>query len=165
MSRASTAGPQRDVLLRVYEEAYRKSAWHGPNLRGSIRRVSATQAARRPGRGRHNIAEITVHCAYWKYTLRRRIRGDKRGSFALKGSNWFKLPSRPSDGQWREYVALLDSEHNSLLETRATTLWSRMSAAVGSDSKLVQLVYGAALHDTYHAGQVQLLKALLKPSS
>lgn len=165
MSRVSRAGRQRELLLRVFEEAYNKSAWHGPNLRGSIRRVSAAQAARRAGRGRRNIAEITVHCAYWKYTLRRRIRGDKRGSFALKGSNWFKLPPRPSDGQWREYVALLDREHDSLLETIATTPWSRMSAAVGSESKLVQLVYGAALHDTYHAGQIQLIKAMLKPSS
>ncbi|NUQ50463.1 MAG: ATP-binding cassette domain-containing protein, partial [Phycisphaerae bacterium] len=38
--------------------------------------------------GQRMKCEIALHAAYWKYVTRRRLRGDKRGSFPLKGSNW-----------------------------------------------------------------------------
>src|SRR5262249_48169756 len=103
-----------ELLLRLLDEAYNRKAWHGPNLRGAGRRVSAAHASWRPADGRRNIAEITVHAAYWKYAVRRRMRGDKRGSFSLKGSNWFALANPLSEDAWREYVRLLDSEHTAL---------------------------------------------------
>lgn len=165
MSTDSNLRRQHQLLLCIFEEAYKKRTWHGPNLRGSIRSVSAAQATRRAGRSRYNIAEITVHCAYWKYTLRRRIRGEKRGSFTLKGSNWFKLPTPLTDAQWRKYVALLDGEHKALRETLTETPWPKMLRAFPSESKLTEHIYGVAMHDTYHAGQIQLLKALIKRST
>src|SRR3984893_16201853 len=80
------------LILTLLGEAYEKRTWHGPNLKQSIRGVTAKQAAWRPGPGRHNIWELTVHAAYWKYAVRRRIEGGKRGSFVLKGSNFFARP-------------------------------------------------------------------------
>ena len=80
------------LLLQMIDEAYDKKSWHGPNLRGGIRGLSPAMAAWRPAENRHSIAEIAVHAAYWKYTVRRRLRGEKRGSFPLKGSNWFPRP-------------------------------------------------------------------------
>src|SRR5437867_2322209 len=107
------------VLLDHLDQAYDKKAWHGPNLKGSIRRVSAAQAAWRPGPERRCIAEIVIHAAYWKYAVRRRLRGDKRGSFAFKGSNWFLLPAPWTEQAWRDSLSLLDEEHRSLRETVA----------------------------------------------
>ena len=107
------------MLLELLDQGYDRKAWHGPNLKGSIRRLSAAQAAWRPQPGRHSIAEQVVHAAYWKYAARRRLRGDKRGSFALKGSNWFPAPDRLSDPEWREYTRLLDAEHKALRATVA----------------------------------------------
>lgn len=55
------------LLLRLLDESYEKSAWQGPNLKGSLRGVHAAQAAWRPAPGRHNVWELVVHAAYWKY--------------------------------------------------------------------------------------------------
>ena len=82
----NASAPQIALLLHLLDGGYDKKAWHGPNLRGAIRRLNALQADWRPGPGRRSIADITVHCAYWKYAARRRLVGGKRGSFALKGS-------------------------------------------------------------------------------
>jgi hypothetical protein len=49
------------VLLNLIDQAFDHQAWHGTNLRGSLRRVNAGQAAWRPARNRHNIWEIAVH--------------------------------------------------------------------------------------------------------
>src|SRR5437762_6906463 len=108
-----------DLLLLHLDQAFDKKAWHGPNLKGAIRRLSAEQASWRPGPGRRSIAEIVLHAAYWKYAVRRRLRGDKRGSFPLKGSNWFRLPSPLDDSAWQQAVALLEAEHRALRATVA----------------------------------------------
>jgi len=155
--------PDRSLLLRWMEEGFSQKAWHGPNLRGAIRRVDAAQASWRPASGRHNIAEIVVHCAYWKYAVRRRIRGDKRGSFALKGSNWFALPGKLSEVQWRGYVTLLDAEHEALMQAVAEAPWGDLCRTKSGPGKSIAAhVYGVAMHDVYHAGQIQTLKALHK---
>ena len=43
------------LLLALLEEGYSKKTWHGPNLKQSLKGISAKQAAWRPGHGRHNI--------------------------------------------------------------------------------------------------------------
>lgn len=150
----------RSLLLRLVEEGYRQKAWHGPNLKGAIRRVSPDQAAWRPCTGRHNIAEIVVHCAYWKYAVRRRVRGDKRGSFSFKGSNWFSLPAALTDGHWRDYVKLLDGEHRKLCEALTAAPWQVL--VDGEGKTLAPQIHGIALHDVYHAGQIQTIKAMYR---
>ncbi|MFQ5411533.1 MAG: DinB family protein, partial [Phycisphaerae bacterium] len=71
--------PEIALLLQNLDAAYDKAAWHGPNLKGSVRGLRVAQAVWRPRPKRHNIAEIVVHAAYWKYAVRRRLRGEKRG--------------------------------------------------------------------------------------
>jgi hypothetical protein len=149
------------LLLRLLDQAYNRRAWHGPNLRGSIRGLAAAQAAWRPRPGRRCIAEIVVHAAYWKYAVRRRLRGDKRGSFPLKGSNWFALPQPFTERAWREQIALLEEEHRAFRAAVADLSPAQVhSRAPGSKVSNATLIYGCASHDIYHAGQIQLLKRL-----
>lgn len=153
---------ERELILRLFDDAFNKPAWHGPNLLGSIRRVQAKIAVRKARHLRHSIAEITVHCAYWKYALRRRLRGEKRGSFAIKGSNWFELSSRLTETQWRSYKSLLKAEHEALREALVSMSWKAMVDRFPNESKFVEHAFGVALHDTYHAGQIQTIKSALK---
>src|SRR6476659_2190080 len=99
-------------LLLSIDEAFDKKSWHGTNLRGSLRGVTEAQASWRPGPKRHNIWELAVHAAYWKYVVRRRLMGEKRGSFPLPGSNFFE---RPSTGiSLQQDLRLLAEEHAKL---------------------------------------------------
>jgi hypothetical protein len=85
----------KEFLLDLLDESFDKKSWHGPNLRSAIRGVAATEAAWRPAGDRHNVWELTLHAAYWKYVVRRRILREKRGSFVLPGSNFFERPGGP----------------------------------------------------------------------
>jgi hypothetical protein len=156
-----TLTPEMAILVRLVDEGYDKKAWHGPNLKGSIRGLLVEQATWRPEADRHCIAEQVLHAAYWKYTVRRRLRGDARGSFPLKGSNWFPVPSTLSAAEWRAHVALLDSEHRLLRETVASFPGDRLQeVAPGAKVSHLATIMGIAAHDVYHAGQIQLLKRL-----
>ncbi len=155
-----------DWLLDRLDEAYDRKAWHGPNLRGSIRRVDASTACWRPSADRRNIAEIVVHAAYWKYAVRRRLRDETRGSFPRKGSNWFPQSGTLTETQWRADVALLDEMHRTLREAIAELSPEALAAKPpGGKVSRRSLIAGIAFHDVYHAGQIQLLKRLAKPDS
>ncbi len=144
------------LVLALLDEAYEKKTWHGPNLKQSIKGVTAKQAAWRPAPGRHNIWEVMLHAAYWKYAVRRRIEGGKRGSFVLKGSNFFARPERGklTDAAWSADKKLLEREHRALRETVANVLRTPRAG------RLLPQLYGIAFHDIYHAGQIRLLRRL-----
>jgi len=154
-------------LLAALEEAYKGPAWHGPSLRASLSRVTAKQAAQRPAPGRHNIWELTVHAAYWKYAVRRQLLGGPRGSFNEEGSNWFqraaaKLDPVLKEKLWRQDLAALNREHQSLLQAVRKIRESQLDQRVPK-SKYTRrkMIAGVAFHDVYHAGQIQLIKRLI----
>jgi hypothetical protein len=148
-------------LLSILDQAYDRRSWHGTNLRGSIRGLRAERVAWRPSPGRHNIWEIAVHAAYWKYAVWRRLSHGSRGSFPEKGSNWFRRPTDPTEAAWREDVALLQQMHERMRESIARlTTASLYRIPAGSTVSAFELISGIAAHDLYHAGQIQLLKKL-----
>jgi hypothetical protein len=147
-------------LLAILDQAYDKPSWHGTNLRGSLRRVSTEQAGWRPAPARHNIWEVALHAAYWKYAVARRFTGSARGSFPLEGSNWFRRDGG-SDADWRRDRALLDEMHRTLRAAVAGLAPSQLGKTPpGSKVSNFAVISGAAAHDLYHAGQIQLLKRL-----
>ncbi len=155
--KANKPASEIGLVLRLIDEGYNRKSWHGTNLRGSIRGLPAAEAAWRAGR--HSIADLVVHCAYWKYTVRRRLTGEKRGSFPLKGSNWFKLAEPLTAAAWREYVALLEDQHAQLRAAVAELSPGQLDRVEsGRSVSIGMLVRGVAMHDVYHAGQIQMIK-------
>ena len=151
-----------DLLVKAIDQGYDHKSWHGPILKGSLRGLPAEQAAWRPALSRHNIWEIAVHAAYWKYSLLRRLRRGEDVRFPLKGSNWFPRPEgEPDEKAWKADLKLLEQIHRDLRAAVAALSEKDLEAIPeGSKTNVVDLVLGVAYHDIYHAGQIQLLKRL-----
>jgi hypothetical protein len=151
------------ALLHALDRAYDHTSWHGPNLRGAIRGLSPSVAGLRPAPGRNSIWELVLHCGYWKYAVRRKLSGEKRGSFPLEGSNWFRRTGTEGSAAWRADVALLDEMHRELrtvVEAFPPAQWGKRAGK--SRYTHHDLVAGAAAHDFYHAGQIRLIKVLAR---
>ena len=144
------------VILDLFEEAFERKTWHGPNLWQSMKGVTAKQAAWRPAPNRHNIWEEALHAAYWKYAVRRRLEGGKRGSFVLQGSNFFRRPEagKVNKSAWQADKAILRQEHEALRDAVKTALAKPVTR------KVLRMLWGVAFHDVYHAGQIRLLRRL-----
>lgn len=148
----SEASPISDLLRSILDHAFDKASWHGPNLTGSIRGVSAEDAARRIA-DRKSIWEQVLHAAYWKQRVVNKLTATQR--FPRKGSNWPQAPSQPTEPAWRADVALLHDIHERLREAVAALGPARLA-----DPKIIRLIHGVAFHDVYHAGQIRLLRRL-----
>ena len=153
------ADPRLAVLLDGLDEAFDRKSWHGPNLRGALRGVSAKQAIARPANARNSIWELALHAAYWKYVVRRRITGAKKGSFLLKGSNFFRR-EEGTEREWQLEILLLENEHRELRAAVESLNPKLLDQALSPKLTYAQIIRGAAAHDLYHAGQIQLLKRL-----
>jgi hypothetical protein len=160
---ASHGDPRIAMLLDGLDEAFERRSWHGTNLRGSIRGLPVEMARWRPAPGRHNIWEIAVHAAYWKYAIWRKLTGAARGSFPLVGSNWFSRPQRGQEDAkaWAADVQLLVAQHRQLRDAVTALQPEELDHPVAKGSYTpCFLVRGVTAHDLYHAGQIQLLKRL-----
>jgi hypothetical protein len=151
-----------DGLLSLLDEAYDRRSWHGTNLRGAVRSIEPRQVTWRPGPGRHNVWELVVHAAYWKYVVRRRVSGAKRGGFPLAGTNFFRRDGAFDAGQWQADLDLLADQHVQLRTMVAALGEPDLARALGGQP-VAWTIRGAAAHDLYHAGQIQLLKTLAPP--
>jgi hypothetical protein len=153
------------LLVAALDEAFDRRSWHGTNLRGSLKGLTGAQAAWRPAPGRHNVWEIALHAAYWKYAVWRRLTGGKRGSFPLAGSDWWRRPAgEVSEEAWRADVALLAEQHRRLRAVVARLKPSDLAkrAPAGRQVTIAAVVRGVAAHDLYHAGQIQMIKRLAR---
>lgn len=151
-----------ELLLEVMDQAFDRKSWHGTTLRGSLRGVTPENALWRPAADRHNIWELTLHAAYWKYAVRRRLAGEAIGSFDRRPSNWPAIPEPPNQRAWKRDVAFLEDEHRKLRAVvaglRPAQLSLQSPRGVWTN---MQEIHGVAAHDLYHTGQIQLIKRLM----
>jgi len=151
------------LLLDVFDQAYTAPAWHGTPLKGTIRGVSAREALWRPAGKRHCIWDLVLHTAYWKCMVRRRLLRDPEIAFPRDGANWPALPEHPNAPAWQRDRALLDQQHRLLRRAIAGLRPAELSHRAWHSKWPVKAeIYGIASHDLYHAGQVQLLKRLMR---
>jgi hypothetical protein len=158
MSRSTKGVFDRDRLARDLEEGYSRVGWVGASLRPVAARVGPDEAGWRPPHLKHSLAEILLHCAYWKNRVRHRLLGDRKRSFPLKGSDWFPVEADLDEDRWAEMLAIIDREHDALCET-VKTVKVGPSRGEGFAARMAPQVRGIAQHDMYHTGQMRLIRA------
>jgi hypothetical protein len=152
-----------NLLLEVMDQAFDQKGWHGTTLRGALRGLTPQEALWRPAPDRHNVWELTLHAAYWKYAVRRRLAGAAIGSFDRRPSNWPVIPDPADLRAWKRDIALLDGEHRRLREVVSglTPAALRLRSPRGVWT-YAEEIHGVAAHDLYHTGQIQLIKRLMR---
>ena len=144
---------------RILDEGYGPGAWYGSDLRAAVADVSATAAYKRPAKGRHNIAEVALHQAFWANEATSRLTGEGRAAFPLDGEDWFELAGDRTLS-WKEVVATLDAAQQRLSQAVAEVASGARTSPLG-EAERFDLVIGITGHAAYHAGQIQLIKTLI----
>lgn len=144
---------------RILDEGYGTGAWYGSDLRTAVSDVTAAQAFTRPAKGRHNVAEVALHAAFWANEATSRLTGAPRADFPLEGEDWFDVKDEKTLS-WKKIVATLDAAQQRLSQAVAEVASGARTSPLG-EAERFDLVIGISEHAAYHAGQIQLLKKLL----
>ena len=143
-------------LARQLEEAYSGNPWHGPALRATLHGLTATAAARKPIDRAHSIWELVAHVTTWKDVVRERIEGE-RGAKVSEARDWPPVTTR-NQASWTQALRELDRAHERLVAAVGRFPDTYLSRQVpGAGTSYAEMLRGAALHDTYHGGQIAIL--------
>jgi DinB superfamily len=160
MSNAAETKVQSGLELRILNEGYGPGAWHGADFKAALSDVNAKTAFERPGPGRHNIAEIALHHAYCVRNVRGQLTGVAPEPFLVEGDDWFEAANE-SLLTWRQILDVVNTEHERLAEAVSGLEQGTRSSPL-ADADRFALVLGITCHAVYHAGQIQLIKRLVK---
>lgn len=152
-----------DQLVR----AHAGDPWHGSPVVAQLQGVTAAQAAQRPPNGAHSIWELVLHMTGWRNEVAARITGKAAGE--PEGGDYPAI-GKPTSERWTAALGALDAAHRRLVDvTRALSdeqLWrptndSRNDPPAPGATAYEQL-HGIVQHDAYHAGQIAILKRILR---
>jgi uncharacterized damage-inducible protein DinB len=116
--------------------------------------VTAEMAHWRPHPAQHTIAEIVGHIAYWKDFTATALRGEKPAySEAL---NWPQVES--SADAWRRTRTELGAAHRRLMSALRALTPNRLADRVYRRVTVLDLAIDIATHDSYHVGQIYVLR-------
>ena len=156
---AATPASDTSLLVRILDEGYGPGAWHGNDMKAALADVEPALAFWRPASSRHNIAEIAIHHAFYIHAVRERLTGASPGPFAFEGDgDWFTLPGSSRLG-WPELASIVAEEQQALRSLVGEIGAGRVRSAK-NDGERLDLILGITCHAVYHAGQIQLIKAL-----
>jgi hypothetical protein len=154
------SGLDPSVLARILEEGYGSGAWHGPDLKAALSDISPKLAFWRPAAGRHSIAEIALHHAYFVRSVISQLTDEAPKPFVVEGEDWFEL-SDSGRLTWPKILGVVESQQKALAAAVAKLVSGRVSQP-SADVESFDVVLGITCHAIYHAGQVQLIKRLAK---
>jgi len=141
--------------------AYSGKAWHGPSLRGLLRGVTAEQAVKRPIPNAHTIWELVLHVTAWDRVVCERIQGGKR--VGLAPAKNFPVVTDTSAAAWKKALQELEKQHHALETAIRKFPDAKLDHKLGGgDYSFYITMHGAVQHDLYHAGQIALLKKMVK---
>ena len=147
------------TFTRILDEGYGPGAWYGSDLRAAITGVKKADAFKRPAPGRHNIAEVALHHAYWVGQVEEKLTGGSASTFPLVGEDWFELDD-DKKLSWNAIVTLVDASHQRLSRAVGEIAGGNRPSPL-SEAERFDFVIGITGHAAYHAGQIQLIKKLI----
>ena len=147
------------TMSRVLDEGYGGGAWYGADMKTAVTGVSGAEVFKRPAKGRHNIAEVALHHAYWAGQIESKLSGKAAGPFPLSGEDWFEVNNEKTLS-WKAITEALDAAQARLAKTVKSLAGGKGSSPL-SEREQEDLVIGITGHAAYHAGQIQLIKKLI----
>ncbi len=156
-------GTIKELLIDHLQHTFEREAWQPP-LGNAVKGLTATQAAWKPSGERHSIWQIVRHLIRWKQGTLEAWSGDKPDFQQLTLGDWQEASG--DQAAW-------DADVQQLFDLHAE--FHRRLAALGEEDLLQSVQWfqqasrpqplaprlmHAFTHDSYHAGQIQYLRAL-----
>jgi uncharacterized damage-inducible protein DinB len=142
-----------EKLVARLKITYSGEPWHGPALRTLLDDIGEAKSAAHPVGGAHSIAEVLAHITAWNEIVGRRVAGEE-----LEVTEEMNFPD-VSKVKWPDLVKRLDSAHARLVEVVSRLRDDDLSRNVpGKGHSISAELHGLIDHNTYHSGQIAILK-------
>ncbi len=141
--------------------------WYGPSIKRIYDTIPEETAFAKQFENIHSISELTLHMWAWTEEVRNRIEGkeprqpemgDWPDTKEYLNESWFSIKSKLYDSTRLLIESIKKTSDNKFLEK----VGSQRDAPLGTGVTFDSMVMGLVQHNAYHAGQISILKKLMK---
>lgn len=150
------------LIVEVLKQTFEGVAWHGPSFMYVLKGVDKVQASERLIDSRHTIWEMVNHCSYWMEAVTKALQSEKMPDIRST-EDWPKMGK--TDEDWTKAQDRLRKAYEELGESIKDLNETRLTQKVHGSFKgrsytttFRKMLHGISDHNTYHAGQVAILK-------
>lgn len=140
---------------------YDSGAWFGDTMMEKLADVTEKEAFTQPKAGVHSIGELVSHIIYWRYTLIKKLKGEKEYLGSVESpDNWVPLETLKSKG-WKKLLADLDVSQKEMVQQLSKVKAGYEDQEYKPGSKMGYVTEGVIQHDIYHLGQIAIVKKMV----
>lgn len=140
-------------ILTLIKSTFEKKAWYGPSVKEVLKDITPLQAKTRIN-NTHSIIELVAHMTAWRIFAVKKLEGDLE--YTVTDELNF-----PKATHWENTVADLYASQAKLVKAIQRFDASLLHQPVPNSSygyTFNTLLHGIIHHDTYHIGQIVLIK-------
>ena len=142
-------------ILKLFTDLQHGDCWIGVNFKEALHEVKAAGAAADTGGKTNNIWQLVAHITYWRTAVVNRLTGSLNNPpFAD-----FLLPAELNEENWRQTLHDFEAAYHLLRNAIHNFKEENLDKpSPRKEQTYYQLIMGCLQHDTYHLGQIILLK-------
>lgn len=146
---------ESEKIAALFEAFYDGECWIGLNFKQAIKGVDENLAARKKGEAFNSIWQLVNHMIYWRKTVMIRLQA-VLGNPPMPD---FYQPDTPDQQLWKETLLHFEEVQYALVKAIRTFPSASLDKASPMKGQTnYQLLIGCLQHDSYHMGQMILLK-------
>lgn len=146
---------ESEKIALLFEAFYDGECWIGLNFKQAIKGIDEAIAAKKTSNAFNSIWQLVNHIIYWRKTVMIRLQG-VLGNPPIPD---FYQPDKTDKQSWKETLLHFEEVHQELIKAiRAFPPGKLNNVSPMQEQTNHQLLIGCLQHDSYHMGQIILLK-------
>lgn len=146
---------EKERIEKLFENIYNGDPWIDITILGTLKNISAEQAASKPSPQWNSIWEIVKHIISWRLNVLQRV----QGKIAMSPDhNYFVPLTDISEAAWQNILkSLEDSQREWLSFLKRFNDEDFEKIYAGNNHSYYEHIHGIIQHDVYHLGQIIFL--------
>lgn len=142
-------------IRKLFEDLYKGDPWLDVTLAGTLSKIPADKAAKKPNPEWNSIWEITNHLICWRENVLKRVKGDV---VTTPGNNYFNYIIDTSEIAWQQALRKLhDSQQEWIDFLKEQQQEDLEKIYTANNHTYADHIHGIIQHDAYHLGQIVML--------
>lgn len=142
-------------IIKLFADLQHGDCWVDTNFKEALHGVDATLAARSSLANANTIWQLIAHIIYWRTVVNNRL----NGTMNLPPFPDFKLPEELNEANWKQTLQDFEATYHQLRNTIQHFKEEHLDKPSPKDTQtFYELIIGCLQHDSYHLGQIVLLK-------
>ncbi len=145
-------------LTKLFTDLQHGECWLDINFKEALRGVNAATAAKNIDGKTNSIWLLVFHLVYWRLVVINRL----NGSTDHPPFQDFTLPDELTEENWKQLLTDFETTYHQLIHTLRNFKEEQLDTiSPKPDQTYHELIVGCLQHDSYHLGQIILLKKVV----